>query len=628
MLKITHNFGFLSCCSVKLHDIIEYFNYHKNIPNDVDSSEQFGWYKINKSGDITYDYFEHHNSNNIINNINNININNDTIDDTIIYSNLDTIIKNKNYIDYTHHKQFVNYNTLDYTNIIPFIKKYFTPSIEINTIIDTIENKYNINTDTDSCIDYNNICVLFYRGNDKNTETQICNYDEYITKANFILKHNPNIQFLIQSDETEFIDTFTSLFPNNSFYFKDEIRHMNKCNSTVDKVMREQNYVFSKYYLAITIIMSKCKYIVCGSGNCSIWIMFYRGHSRNVYQNLNNQWIESLEPFTIPTIILFDKVCLYDKTKNETILYGQHKTNINIQIKNIFIKNNENINYNLVYCSNRPDFYIKLNGKISNIKKIIFNINNNQNEKVEFTTIKLYYPFENCDLQLDKNTSSIISTICKDYSHRLDEWIHYNLNLGFSGIVIFNNDANKSNGLHEPIDYCIMNSSIEDVCKKYKGKVFEVKCSYSNLPGGYWTDIQRMTLHIGVNAFMDKCRNIALIDADEFIYLPKNPTMKIEDFLQHYNTTITMKSNVLTNKNENDIINNNILEIANYIGEDKYTKTILNTSQIQEKEFIVTPHEHDTQRILDKTEIIHYHTWINRRYNYNESMNYINLLNK
>ena len=62
MLKITHNFGFFSCCSVKLHDIVEYFNYHKNIPSDVDSSEQFEWYKINKTGDITYDYFKHHNN--------------------------------------------------------------------------------------------------------------------------------------------------------------------------------------------------------------------------------------------------------------------------------------------------------------------------------------------------------------------------------------------------------------------------------------------------------------------------------------------------------------------------------------------------------------------------------------
>jgi hypothetical protein len=51
------------------------------------------------------------------------------------------------------------------------------------------------------------------------------------------------------------------------------------------------NYKFLKKYLAITIIMSKCEFIIFGSGNCSEWIIFYRGNVNNVYQNLNNQWL-------------------------------------------------------------------------------------------------------------------------------------------------------------------------------------------------------------------------------------------------------------------------------------------------------------------------------------------------
>ena len=57
--------------------------------------------------------------------------------------------------------------------------------------------------------------------------------------------------------------------------------------------MKSQNYEFSKKYLAITIIMSKCKYIICGSGNCSKWIMFYRENNKNVIQNLNGTWYNS-----------------------------------------------------------------------------------------------------------------------------------------------------------------------------------------------------------------------------------------------------------------------------------------------------------------------------------------------
>jgi hypothetical protein len=146
-----------------------------------------------------------------------------------------------------------------------------------------IEQKYNVV--------YGNICVLFYRGNDKNTETLICEYAEYIEYANKVMNENPNIKFLVQSDETEFIELMMKTYPNNAFYFKDEIRHINKCNSTVDVVFKEQNYEFSKYYLAITIMMSKCKYIICGSGNCSLWIMLYRGNSKNVYQSTGDSWI-------------------------------------------------------------------------------------------------------------------------------------------------------------------------------------------------------------------------------------------------------------------------------------------------------------------------------------------------
>lgn len=257
-LIIKHKAGFFSCCSIKLDSIVNFVNANSKLPNNVNSSKLFTWYKTNKTNntDITYEYFEHYN------NIKDI---------EIIYP-----------IEYNSDYQFINYSNINYKKLLPLIKKYFTPSKTIDNIIKTIEEKYNLV--------YDNICVLFYRGNDKSTETKICNYEEYLEYTNDILQRNPNILFLIQSDETEFIEFMTQQFPNNSFYFKDEIRHINKSISTVDRKFSETNNEFSKKYLAITIIMSKCKYIICGSGNCSIWIMFYRGNNNNVMQNLNGYW--------------------------------------------------------------------------------------------------------------------------------------------------------------------------------------------------------------------------------------------------------------------------------------------------------------------------------------------------
>ena len=256
-----HNAGFFSCCTIRFEQIIYYINDNNlKFPDLVDSSQQFNWYKERLNEDITFNYFEHY----------------DNINEII---NKKISFKNENDIN---EYQFCAYQFLDFDCVKPIITKYFSPSKNILNIIQNMEKKYNI--------DYNNICVLFYRGNDKNRETSICDYSEYLIYANKILEINPNILFLIQSDETEFINFISEKFPNNSFYLKDEIRHIPKCNSTVDIILKDKNPVFSKYYLAITIIMSKCKYIICGTGNCSFWIILYRGNSNNIYQNSNNKW--------------------------------------------------------------------------------------------------------------------------------------------------------------------------------------------------------------------------------------------------------------------------------------------------------------------------------------------------
>jgi len=255
-LVITHNSGFFSCCSVRLDTIVKYFNQTRTLPLIVDSSAQFEWYKPQRShkASIVDTYF--------------------TTDPSGIAF--------RGQIDYEHWHQLTDYKKLNYKALQPFITKYFSPSKEIQDIVITLETKYSL--------EYSNLCVLFYRGNDKITETELSSYDEYLAKALQLQEQNPSIQFLLQSDETEFLDLFSEKFPN-SFYFKDEIRHMNKATTSVDKVFPQDNYQFSKYFLAITVCMAKCKYVVCGSGNCSIWIALYRGGTEGIYQHLHDKWI-------------------------------------------------------------------------------------------------------------------------------------------------------------------------------------------------------------------------------------------------------------------------------------------------------------------------------------------------
>ena len=254
ILKIKHNnSGFFSCCSVQLHTIVEFYNKYKTVPQTINTEEQFDWYRPG----TTETYF--------------------TIQDIQIN------FPYKKRIDYEHFHQYTDYMKLDYTGLVPFIKKYFTPSDEIQGIITDLESKYTL--------DYKNTCVLFYRGNDKATETEVPKYEDYVKRGKVLLEKEPGLKFLVQSDETEFIDAMEAAFPMKCIVFRDEIRHISKSLTTVDKVFKEDNFRFSKYYLAITIIMSRCNHVIFGSGNCSLWILLFRGNYRNIQQFLKTGWI-------------------------------------------------------------------------------------------------------------------------------------------------------------------------------------------------------------------------------------------------------------------------------------------------------------------------------------------------
>jgi hypothetical protein len=243
-LKTTHNAGFFSCCSVLLHMIVHYINTYKRLPQFVDTGYTLDWYKPEgqSSRNIFPDYF--------------------TCDENMK-------IEYTRDINYTENDQFKNFELLDFEKLSPLIQKYFQPSDEIKGIMREIESKYSI--------DYENTCALFLRGNDKSTECTIPEYDFYRTAVKDIREKNPDIRFMVQSDETEFIETMSSEL-SNYFVCKDEIRHINKSVTTVDAVFKHLNYDFSKKFLAIIIIMSKCKHVVCNYGNCSIWITLFRGN--------------------------------------------------------------------------------------------------------------------------------------------------------------------------------------------------------------------------------------------------------------------------------------------------------------------------------------------------------------
>lgn len=254
IIQVGHNEGFFSCSTVRLSAAINYYNKHGIMPDYIDSTKQFGWYKKLDcpDEDISHEYF-------------------------VVPPPPSMPFPPVRKIEYSDGHQYTDFRHFDFEGIYPFILKYFEPATLIREITSHMEKKYNL--------DYENLCVLFYRGNDKSREIRLVDYTEFIDRALKIKDANPNVQFLVQSDETEFIETAVkSLGIENTIVFYDEIRHIPRCDNTVDNVFREDNHIYSKYFLAITIIMSKCKHIICMSGNCSAWIIHYRNNTDNVYQ--------------------------------------------------------------------------------------------------------------------------------------------------------------------------------------------------------------------------------------------------------------------------------------------------------------------------------------------------------
>jgi hypothetical protein len=250
-LTITHNAGIFSCYSIRLQEIIKYFNDNKCLPEIVDSSQQFALYK-NTNIDLSKILF-------------------DESDISIDFNDIISISKTNDEV------QFSNFDLLNFEYINLFIDKYFKPTQAINFITDRFVEKY--------LIVFEETCSVFYRGNDKITETNIPDYDVFFDKCKKIKEDNQNIRFLVQTDEYEFYEEFSKIFTNSTRI--DEIPMIRKQNSVVhQQIPRSELTQFAMNFLAATLIVSKCNFLVTNSGNCGYWSVLFRGNSKNVYQYL------------------------------------------------------------------------------------------------------------------------------------------------------------------------------------------------------------------------------------------------------------------------------------------------------------------------------------------------------
>ena len=255
----THTGGFFACCNVKLHKIVDFINRNNKLPDFVDSSYAFPLYKKNNNEDITYDFFKHYKY--------------------IDLPNLYIPIK------YHHQDQFIDYSLLDYNGISPVLKKYFTPSDKILNNYYFLSYKYNINPD--NCI------AVYYRGTDKYTETELASYETFECRVVELLVFNSDLKIILVTDSTQCLEHFKNKFSNRLIIITE-----NRTSSTNKGIHNEstplENYNDMINLFSTFLILAKCKYFICSSGNCSQFMVMYRGNANNVCQYLNGTWFRNI----------------------------------------------------------------------------------------------------------------------------------------------------------------------------------------------------------------------------------------------------------------------------------------------------------------------------------------------
>jgi hypothetical protein len=243
--------------------IFDYFNIHKKIPDSVDCSQMYSIYKSDQNENLHHLFFKQNDMD--------IEFNGEIVYETDAYE-----------------LQFSNYKFIPFSKFRPFIEKYFYFNDIVIHAADQLKNKYNI--------DFENTCGVFYRGNDKVKETQKPPYHEVVEQAVIVKNENPTIQFIVQTDEYEFLQYFLQHFPDAVFF--SEIPVIDNQITTVAYYFMNSSQKFNNilFYLASIYIFSKLKKLITTSGNGEMFIMFYRNNADGLVQYLKlNEYIHGFK---------------------------------------------------------------------------------------------------------------------------------------------------------------------------------------------------------------------------------------------------------------------------------------------------------------------------------------------
>lgn len=251
ILKRKDKAGFFSSCSLSLYKIIDFIKKNKKIPNV--EFEEFAIYK-EKREDNLYKYI-------FKENINDLNI------EEITEIKFNLLANNCFYKD------------SDSVKLNQLIERWFCPNDEIQRI------KNNFIVDTD--INFSSALSIYFRGTDTQLDRGICCYNVFVNKVRHLINNKEIKQILLQTDDKMFQDYILSSDLNIPILTIKEIKPIYSNVGFHFKIKRNK-IKHIKDMVAVTLLMSECKYNLCNASNLSRWILLYKKEKENFYQFLGN----------------------------------------------------------------------------------------------------------------------------------------------------------------------------------------------------------------------------------------------------------------------------------------------------------------------------------------------------
>lgn len=174
-----------------------------------------------------------------------------------------------------HFDHHCIYSDLPYTQLKPYIERFFSPTNIVEQRLAQITLDYDIDVQTTA-----SIC---FRGTDKHIEIQRKPLDIYIRALHDVRAISGESRVLVQTDEYEARQELMSALGSRAFYL-DCLPVAPRGTTAVHRHNLSHRVEFAITLLAVNLLLSRMDVLVTHTGNMALWQHLYRGSSNRVTQ--------------------------------------------------------------------------------------------------------------------------------------------------------------------------------------------------------------------------------------------------------------------------------------------------------------------------------------------------------